>query len=233
MLMVSEAELRDLLTTGLKTWFHDCFLGDARMDTSVNQTGSVTQDVASLLLNTGVQQGSFARANYSRSFFNPRYAALRAKLRLNGMDDVTAFVGFKSTLTAPVWGMTESCAGLFIDAGNDNGVLYWYTGNGSLAEPAYQATPVMDVDMTRWLVFELEHHRMRYYSLPYTVPYFDKNVLPGIKQGIIRKWSGTYANGTTLPGDEMHYLVFYVSNATGYVRTLEAQYVDYSEVYPD
>lgn len=231
--MVTEAELQDLMTTGLKTYFHDAFLTHAHINTSLTQTAHLTENITQLQLSTGVQQNSEARANYDREFFNPRYGTLRFKARTNAMSDITLFMGFKSTLTAPTWGMTEACAGLFIDYANDPGVLYFYTGNGSVDAPDYQATPIADIDMLRWLVYEIEFNKFRWYSLPYSVPYFDKNVLPGLKQGIIRKWSDVHTNGSVLPDDTMNYIVFYITNEVGLNRYLDLQHVTYSEVYPD
>jgi len=231
--MVTELELQDLMTTGLKTYFHDSFLSTEMVDTSLTQTAAVYKHVGQVLIASGVQEGSEARANYDVPIFNPRYGTLRIKLRLNSMKGCTVFVGFKGTLLAPTWGMTETCSGLFIDYANDAARLYFYTGSGSAGAPASQVTPIVDIDMTRWLVFEISHNNMRYYSVPYTVPYFDKNVLPGIKQGMTRKWSKNYQNGSVLPADEMQYIVAYIKNHTGNNQTLDMQHITYSEVYPD
>lgn len=203
------------------------------LDLAVTQTGSITSYPSQLRLDTGIQMSSEARANYSRPFYNPRYGSLRFKVRLNSTDGLTMFLGLKSTLTAPTWGMTESCSGIFIDYKNDAGTLYFYTGNGDTDHPDYQYTPIMDIDMTRWLVFQIDFYQVRWYSLPYTVPYFDTNVLPGLKQGIIRKWSKWIHNGSTLPGDEMHYIYAYIRNGVGAIKNLELQFFNYSEVYPD
>lgn len=231
--MVTEAELQDLMNTGLKTYFHDAFLSHEHINTAVNQTAAITENITQLRLQTGVQEDSEVRANYDRSFFNPRYGTLRMKVRLNSMSDLSMFFGFKSSLSAPWWGMTEACAGFFIDNVNDPGVLYFYTGNGDAGAPAYQATPISGIAMTRWHVYEIEFNKARWYTIPYTVPYFDKNVLPGLKQGIIRKWSEPYVNGATLPGDEMQYIVFYLANKVGTNKSIEVQHITYSEVYPD
>jgi len=231
--MVTEAELQDLMTTGLKTYFHDSFLTHENIDTAVTQTAAAYKYVTQLLLSTGVLQDSEARANYDRSFFNPRYGKLSIKARLNSMDDLTMFMGFKGTLAVPAWGMTEACAGLLIDNKNDPGVLYFYTGNGSALHPAYQATPIMDIDMTRWLIYEIEFNRFRRYSLPFIVPYFDKNVEDKLKEGLSRKWSERTTNGSTLPADEMQYIMFYITNNVGTTKTMDVQHVTYSEVYPD
>lgn len=231
--MVTEAELQDLMSTGLKTYFHDAFLTHEHVDTATTQTASVVENITQLLLATGVQQDSEVRANYDRQFFNPRYGTLRFKARISDYTDLTMFLGFKSTLSAPTWGMTESCAGLYIDNANDAGVLYFYTGNGDAAAPNYQATPIADIDVTRWITYELEFNRFRWYSIPYTVPYFDKNVEAGLKQGLFRKWSNVCTNGSVLPYDTMHYLVFYITNKTGFNKYIDLQHVTYSEVYPD
>jgi len=227
--MVSQADLQALMATGLKTYFHDPFLASEHITTAVTQTGAVTLNLAQALVATGVQSWSEARANYDREYFNPLYSKLYFKARLNDIDAVTLFMGFKSTLAAPAWGMTETCAGILIDGKNAPKVPYFYTASGS----NYQATPILGMDMTRWLTYEIDGFKFRYYSLPYTVPYFDENVLPGIKQGIIRKWSGITTNGSTFPDDTMHYIVFYVKNHTGFNKYVELQFVNYAEVYPD
>lgn len=227
--MVTADELQDALTTGLKTWFHDCFLSGEMLDTALTQTAAAYQDVAQLKIETGVQESSEARANYSRPFFNPRYATLRIKLRMNEAADAFAFWGFKSTLAAPSWHMTESHAGFMLY----QGTLYFVTGNGSALSPTFQVTPVVDVDLTRWLVFEIKYNTGRWYCTPYVVPYFDVNTLPGLQQGLIRKWSETYKNGASLPADGMHYIVLYVSNSVGANKYIDVQSIDYQEVYPD
>lgn len=227
--MVTEEELQDLMTTGLKTYFHDPFLSSEHITSAVTQTGYVYKNLAQLKVETGVQEASEARANYDREFFNPLYSILRFKMRLNSMADTFMFAGFKSTLAAPTWHMTETHAGIMLY----DGTCYFVTGNGDPGSPFYQVTPIADIDMTRWLIYEIEGHTFRWYSLPYTVPYFDKNVLPGIKQGIIRKWSGLYTNGSVLPDDTMHYLVFYIKNNVGQNKYLELQHATFSEVYPD
>ena len=231
--MMSEKDLQDMMTTGLKTYFHDPFLSHDHIDTSVVQTASVTENVTQLLLATGVQEASDVRANYDRTFFNPRYGTLRVKVRLNSMADSFAFFGFKSTLADPSWQMTESHAGVMLY----NGVMHAVTGGSLKGNPPgvvdYQVTPLMDLDATRWIVYEIEFNKIRWYSTPYTVPYFDKNVPPKLKQGIIRKWSLPYVNGVVLPQDELHYIVFYVKNEVGTNKSLEVQHVTYSEVYPD
>lgn len=227
--MVTRAELQDLMTTGLKTWFHDCFLSSEMLDTSVTQTAAVYLGNSRLMLETGVQQDSEARANYLRAFYNPRYASLRLKLRMDDYEDVFAFWGFKSTLSAPSWGMTESHAGFMLY----HGTLYFSTGNGAVLSPTCQVTPITDIDPSNWLTYELAYNSARWYSLPYTVPFFDVNVLPGLKQGLTRKWSQKYVNGVSLPSDEMHYIVLYATNTTGSSRYIECQSIDYQEVYPD
>ncbi len=231
--MVTQDDLQDLMATGLKTYFHDNFLSTEQITQAVTQTGVITTGLAQLLLNTGVQQASEVRANYAREWLNPLYSKLYIKLRLNEMDGVTMFFGFKSTLAAPTWGMTETCAGLYIDYVNDAGTPYFYTGNGDPDHPDYQYTPIKDMDMTRWLLYKIEGYKFSWYSLPYTVPYFDKNVLPSLKQGMLRKWSNVYTNGSTIPDDTLHYLVFYINNGVGATRTLEVQKINYAEVYPD
>jgi hypothetical protein len=231
--MVTQDELQALSMTGLKTYFDDSFLSTEQITQAVTQTGSINTSVCQLKLETGVQQDSTARLNYENMFFNPRYSKLYFAMRLNSMDSVSMFAGFKYALAAPTWGMTATCAGLYIDGTNDPGVLYFYTANGDPSFPNFQATPITDIDMTRWLIFKIEGNRFSWYSLPYTVPYFDKDVLPGLKQGLIRKWSTVTINGSYLPDDSMHYIMFYIRNHTGADKTLEVQKISYAEVYPD
>lgn len=231
--MVEQDDLQDLMVTKLKTYLHDNFLSTEQIAQATTQTGVITSNVAQLLMNTGVQSGSEVRANYIRSFFNPLYSKLYIKLRLNDMDGVTMFFGLKHAATAPTWGMTESCAGLYIDYKNDAGTLYFYTANGDPDHPNFQVTPIKDIDMGRWLLYKIEGNKFSWYSLPYTVPYFDKNVLPGLKQGIVRKWSSVYTNGSYIPDDALHYIVFYIKNGVGATRYLDVQKINYAEVYPD
>lgn len=224
---------QDDIATGHKIYFHDTFRSSEHITPAVTQTGAVSRNLQQLLLASGVQEASFARANYDRPLYNPLYAKLYFKLRLNATDAVTLFAGFRSTLTAPSWGMTETCAGIYIDGKNDPGTVYFYTANGDPGAPNFQATPIADIDMLRWLVFEIDGYKLRWYSLPYTVPYFDKNVLPNLKQGMTRKWSHIYTNGSSIPDDTMHYLYFYIKNHTAFNKTADVQFINYAEVYPD
>jgi hypothetical protein len=147
------------------------------------------------------------------------------------------FAGLSTSLLDPVWDRTLpmpawsklSHAGIMVYLGR----LYFVTGTGDLYNPQVRVTEIADADMTRWLVFKVEGDRFSWYSLPYTVPFFDKDVLPGIKQGIIRKWSGLYSNASCAPDDAQHYLVFYVTNLVGASKQLEVQKISYAEVYPD
>ena len=87
--------------------------------------------------------------------------------------------------------------------------------------------------MTRWLVYELSVNRARYYSLPFTVPYFAEDVVPKLEEGLLRKWSKLYTNGSVTPKNAAHYIVFYVENTTGAARDMRLQFIDYAEEYPD
>jgi hypothetical protein len=227
--MVTTDELQDMATQQLKIWQHDIFSGVEQMDYAATQTGAVTIDLCDAVLDTGIQSLSTARMNYYNALFNPMYGRLLVKLRLSSSSDVFAFWGFKQTLAAPTWGMTESHAGFMFY----NGALYFSTGDSGTPSAHGQVTPITDCDVTRWLVYEIESNAGRFYSLPYTVPYFDKNVLPGLKQGLIRKWSPAYLNGSAVPQDSAHYFMFYVANTTGAAQVMELQFIDYAEVYPD
>ena len=235
--MVDADELQELAMTGLKTWMFDCFQSTEQLSTAVTQTGTATTGLQQLLLNTGVQSLSTARINYARQWFNPLYGTLYFKLRLSDMKDVFMFAGLTTTLTNPAWTIGTpmpawakfSHTGIMVYQGS----LYFVTGDGGPSSPQVRVTPVADADMTRWLVFKVEGASFSWYSLPYTVPYFDKDVLPGIKQGIIRKWSGVYSNATCAPDDAQHYMVFYIKNLVGAAKWLEVEKVSYAEVYPD
>lgn len=227
--MVDQDGLQELMATGLKTYFHDPFLSTEQITQAVTQTGAITTNICQLKLDTGVQEGSTARANYAYQFFNPLYSKLYVKARLNSMADAFMFAGFTTSLAAPTWQMTTSHAGFMLK----DDVLYFSTGNGDPSAPNFQVTPIGNVDMTRWLTYKIDGYNFSWYSLPYTVPYFDKNVLPGLKQGMFRKWSKVYSNGSVLPDDTMHYLVFYITNGTNASKYLEVQKVNYAEVYPD
>jgi hypothetical protein len=199
------------------------------MTGAVTQTGAVTLRQFSALLETGLQQGSTARMNTAANTWNPRYGTLDVKLRLDAEENVFMFAGFKKSLDAPTETMTESHAGLLFYGGT----LYFSTGNSDPLNPTQQKTTIAETDMTRWLLFRINFNRFKWYSLPYTVPYFDTQALPGLQQGMTRKWSAETVNGSTLPEDTVHYLVFYIANTVGANRTLELQHLNYGEVYPD
>jgi len=227
--MVTQSELEALLTTNLKIWQHDTFLSSEQLQQATNQTGYVTVGLQDALLDTGVQALSYARLNYFNALFNPLYGKLLLKLHISSKDNVFAFFGFKKTLDAPAFDMTESHAGFILY----NGALYFSTGDGAIPSAHQQRTVIQDCDVTRWLVFKVEENKGMYYSLPYTVPFFDKDVLPGLKQGIIRKWSPVYQNGAVRPEDVAHYLVFFIRNSVGASKQMRLQFINYSEVYPD
>lgn len=235
--MVSADELQELAMTGLKTYIFDNFMSTEQWSQAVTQTGAITTGLQQLLIETGIQQSSTARANYARAWLNPLYGTLYFKLRLNSMDDVFMFAGLTTTITEPAWTKDLpmpawaqfSHAGIMVY----QGMLYFVTGDGDLSSPQVRVTPIADADMTRWLVFKIEGSNFSWYSLPYTVPYFDKDVEPGLKQGMTRKWSSITSNATCAPDDAEHYLVFYIINNVGANKTLEVQKVSYAEVYPD
>lgn len=243
--MVTQDEEQGLMMAGLKTYFHDCFLSTEQLGMAAAQTGEITTGLGQLIISTGVQQASTARVNYQRKIFNPLYSKLYFKMRLNSMDDVFMFAGLTTTLDEPEWTKAlptpdwakHSHTGLMVK----DGTLYFVTGSAYVPPvvppPAWatpvQVTPIADIDMRRWLVFRIEGDRFSWYSLPYTVPYFDKDVLPGLKQGMIRKWSAVYTNGSARPDDTAHYMVFFVKNTTGHTKYMEIQKINYAEVYPD
>lgn len=226
---IQPADFQKLLSTSFKTWFHDNFFSTEHNTTATTQTGNVGQDLASLLVETGVQSASTARFNYDRSAFNPRYGTLHFKLNMNSMKDVFLFAGFKESLAAPAFAMTESHSGIILY----NNVMYYSVGNGDALNPRQATVPITDADMTRWLVYRVNNNRFQYYSLPYTVPYFEENIPDKLREGFIRKWSPLYSTGSLMPKNSTHYLVFYISNSTGLDKTAELQFIDYGEFYAD
>ena len=227
--MVTADKLQDIDTTGLKIKLHDIFTGVEQMEYAATQTGYVTIDLADAVLDTGVQQGSTARMNYYNALFNPLYGRLLVKLRMSSASDVFAFWGFKETLAAPTWKMTESHCGFMIY----NGKLWFTTGDSGTPSARNQVTEISSADVTRWLIYELSVNRCRFYTLPFTVPYFEQEVEDKLAAGLVRKWSPLQANGSVTPKDEMHYFVFYVENTTGANQEMELQFIDYVEEYPD
>ena len=227
--MAFSDDLTDLLTTGLRLRLHDSFLSSGAWSSTVSQTGAATFALAHLKASTGIQQGSVARPYYTRNVFNPLYGKLRIKLRLNEAASTFFFMGFKHTAAAPSWHMTESHVGIMLY----QGTLYLTTGNGDPSYPAFQVTAIPSFSMSDWHVYEIAATSFRYWTVPCTVPYFDANVLPSLKEGMIRKWSPWYRNLNTLPDDTVHYLVLHVENLVGSTRYCEAEFIDYQEVYPD
>lgn len=251
--MVTQDELQKLMTENLKIYFDDCFLATDQLTTATTQTGDVSLGLQNAVLNTGVQEGSTARLNYNRAMFNPLYSKLYFKLRLNSMDDVFMFAGLTTTLADPEWPKDLPMPGWAKHS--YTGIMlhqeivklkkivnfYFVTGNVITKVPDvglprpknYQLTPIADIDPTRWLIFKIEGHKFSWYSLPYTVPYFSKNVLPGLKRGRVRVWSHVYNNSTAIPDDVVHYLTFFIKNEVGASKQLTLQRINYAEVYPD
>ena len=154
-------------------------------------------------------------------------------MRLNSMLDSTFFAGFRSNLTAPTWSMTESCSGLFLNSASDNGALYFHTADGDATSPRFQRQKIADIDMTRYLVFQIRNNAFRYYTLPVVVPYFDENVEEKLKDGLVKKWSPWYTNGNVMPADQAHWIFFYIKNNIGMTRYLEINNIFYGETYAD
>lgn len=235
--MVNQDDIQKLMTTDLKIYMDDCFLSTDQLTTAVTQTAAASLGLQNVIIQTGVQEGSAARMNYNRQMFNPLYSKLYFRVRLNSMDDIFMFAGLTTTLDTPEWTKTlpmpswaqQSHTGIMLH----EGTLYFISGDGDDTNPKIQVTPIKDIDMTRWLIYKIEGYKFSWYSLPYTVPYFDKDVLPKLKQGIIRKWSTVTRNGSAIPDDVVHYLTFYVENTAGYEKIVTVQRVNYAEVYPD
>jgi len=226
-------DVQDAAMTGHKYDFTDFFLGSGVIDSATTGTGSASVEIGQWLASTGITALSSSMSYYMRQIFNPRYGRLLIKARVSDMTSCDMFIGFKSSLSPPSWGMTESCAGIYINSVQQNGTAYWYVGNGSTSAPRFKAVALKGLDMTDWLIFDISSKGVRWWAVPEAVPYFDTEAISELEAAKQRRWSDLVQAGGELPGDELHYVLLYVKNKTGATRYVEVQKLAYKEDYPD
>jgi len=227
--MATKEELLDLLAVKLKLFFHDNFFTMDKILSSETGTGYVDWDMTSLQLQTGIQANSTAQIYYDAQIFNPKYADLYIKLRMNSYENLEAFFGFMGTTDTPGHTMTTSHAGIYVYQGK----VYWTTGTELEGRDAYKNTVIEGLDVRRFLVYHVQNYNFKWFSLPYVEPYFDGFQLPGLQASAFRKWSQVYSNGSVQPEDKVHYIVAWIKNLTNENKVLEIQRMTYAEEYAD
>jgi len=221
--------LMDFLQVQSKIFFHDNYHSGDHITEAVTGSGEAAVTPRSMLLKTQLISGSTSRTNYYSSLYNPRYSRALIRLRLGSMSDVFAFWGFKDTLDAPAWNMTESHAGFMLYQGN----LYAVTGDGGSPSANKKQVIVSGIDCTRDLVYEISDYNFRWYSVPYLTSYFDEQVEPSLEKIRFRKWSPTYSCATIQPQNKVHYLLFYIENLVNSNRYMEVKSLTYHEEFSD
>lgn len=219
----------ELVSTHYKHWLHDNFLSTEQISEAVTQTGFITKKLCEIKLETGLQQGSYARINYNNGTFNPLYSVLQMKLKFNSDDSIFAFWGFKEDATNPTFDMTESHAGFMINTEKNVKTMYSSTGNSDPLNPAQQRIALSGIDPTNFNIYKIIHNQFWTRPLPIVQPYFGdiRLIRP------TRAWGLAATNSTITPMNEIHYVMLYIENKTNAERYIELKHITLGEEYAD
>lgn len=219
--MVTRKELVELLATDQTQFFYNNFSYHDHISSAVTQTGAVTFNQNSCLLETGIQSGSVARIYYTNPVFNPKFSILQIKSVLSSMKDCEVFLGFFDATLHPSSILAEPQAVFYVNGGN----VYAVTGSTT----AYQRTQISDVDWTNNFLFKIENYNFYTRPLPIRYPFFDgfRTEIPS------RSWTLGASNSKAPPEDQYYSIVAQIKNTTGENKTLELKHITYSEEYAD
>jgi len=223
--MVARSEIIDMFGVKFRRFLFDNFTSTEMLNEAVVQTGSIIKYPFELQLTTGVQTESSAKLYYKSPAFNPKYSELIIKACLSSVDNVFMFFGFKETASNPSDTMTESHAGFIVK----DSKLYTSTCNGEASRTAPEQIFISDIDPTNVKLFKIEYDKFSVKPLPIIYPYFD-----GFRtEKPERRWSKPVQNATIPPKNKDHYLMAYIENTTGAVKTLRLNHIVYGEEYAD
>ena len=210
----------------LKTYIYDNFYSTEHIELTTTVTGFLYNLIGEMRLTTGVTTGSSCMTNYDIANFNPLYAKAVWKCYTNSMDNCFAFWGFKESLSAPTFDMTESHAGFMIE----DGKLYASVADGD----EQQRVEIIGVDARRVENYKIEYNRFFVEPLPAVEVSLG---LPGVLTTfpyIKREWVEITQLTNYPPTNNVHYIVQYIENGKNNLnRILTFNRFIYSEVYAD
>jgi len=205
----------------LKIYFYDMFLSSEMLTEELTLEAYNVYDLGEIQMSTGIQANSTSNIYYERKEFNPRYSELTIKLRLDSVDDVFAFFGFRSNNTDPTASMTESHIGIMIESGK----VYV----SSADDDHQQKTEIISLDMTKLYEFKFLYDKLYIKPLPYLV---EELGLP-VVMDTSRKWGLLQQNSTYPPLNQMHFIEFFIKSTTNTEKNIYLNRVIYKEEYPD
>jgi len=176
-----------------------------------------------------VTANSTCKTNYNIPYFNPLYAEAVWKCRVNSIDDVYAFFGFKETTADPIFPsigpMVESHAGFMLD----DGKLYASVGNGT----DQQYIEIVGIDMTRVQNYKIEYNKFYIQPLPVTETVLSLPTILTTFPEIKRVWKLMTTLSNYPPINQNHYIVHYIKNSVGADKKIIFNRFIYKEVYAD
>jgi len=223
--MLSDKDLIEFFSAKANRVMCDNFLSADALNRTVTGSSVITPRLFETILQTGILQGSTARVNYNSNYFNPHFSTTLFRLNMDSISDAFMYVGFKASLAAPSFDMTESHAGLVLH----NGSLYFSTGNESGVSAGYINTNLSGIDLTKDNIFKIEYNKLSVMPMPQRFPYFGGFT----KVEADRVWTQKALNSSFPPDDTMHYFVIYLKNLTSTNVALYFRKFAYIESYAD
>jgi hypothetical protein len=209
----------------LKIYFFDSFLSTEQIEESVTINGYNNWKIGEIVMSTGVGQNGSSHIFYDNKIFNPKYSELIFKLRMNSIENVKAFFGFRSNITEPEKTMTESHVGILIDSGK----VYFTSASEDINNPGQQITEITGLDMTKVYEFKIAGDKLFIKPLPQVESYLG---MPTIKR-VEREFKLVMQNSTHGPDDQYHWITLFIKNTTNAEKLLYLNRIIYKEEYPD
>jgi len=209
----------------LKIYFYDNFLTTESILESKEKDAYVNWLLGELQISTGIESGGSEHLYYDNEIFNPMYSELIVKLRMNSLNDVKAFFGFRQNITEPDDTMLESHCGIYVK----NGKVYFTTGCLVGMDYYQQKTEIVGLDMTKTYEFKFAYDKLYIKPLPQTEQYLG---LPTIK-AVERVWKLLLQNSTYPPNNQYHWITAFIKNNVGSEKVLYLNRIIYKEEYAD
>ena len=210
----------------LKTYIYDNFYSTEHIESTTAVTGFLYNLIGEMRLTTGVTTGSSCMTNYDIANFNPLYAEAVWKCYASSMDNCFMFWGFKESLSAPTFEMTESHAGFMVE----DGKLYASVADGD----EQQRVELVGIDVRRVENYKIAYNRFFIEPLPAVE---ESLGMPGVLTTfpyIKREWVEMTQLTNYPPQNQVHYIVQYIENGKNNLnKILTFNRFIYSEVYAD
>ena len=214
----------------LKTFLYDNFYSTEHIELTTIATGFLYNLFGEMRLTTGTTASSTCMTNYDIASFNPLYSEAVWKGYVDSMDNCFAFFGFKESLAAPTFDMTESHAGFMIYDDGNGGKIYASVADGT----EQQRVELIGIDAAR-----VENYKVAYNAFfVEPLPAVETSLgLPGVLTTfpyIKREWVEMTRLTNYPPKNEVHYIVQYIENGKNNLnKILTLNRFIYSEVYAD